>query len=156
MRAVYLKKHLDWRHFNSFCGRKYNEEEIPQFEFQYKPRKMLATAFQLTNLEGVTWYLQSGICTTPIGHLYHTGHIYHIGHLLGIWKTSMLNDVCTIHNFCSISRISNLILCLVVKVSVLITAGILRTDVVGRRLGQIGRDAATSKAISEKKVSWPV
>ena len=93
MRAVYLKKHLDWRHFNSFCGRKYNEEEIPQFEFQYKPRKMLATAFQLTNLEGVTWYLQSGICTTPIGHLYHTGHIYHIGHLLGIWKTSMLNDV---------------------------------------------------------------
>ena len=43
-----------------------------------------------------------------------------------------------------------------VKVSVLITAGILRTDVVGRRLGQIVRDAATSKAISEKKVSWPV
>ena len=43
-----------------------------------------------------------------------------------------------------------------VKVSVLITAGILRTDVVGRTLGQIVRDAATSKAISEKKVSWPV
>ena len=92
-----------------------------------------------------------------IGHLYHTDwasipHGAYLPHRASSWDMENLNaQWCTIHNFCSISRISNLILCLVVKVSVLITAGILRTDVVGRRLGQIVRDAVTSKAISEKR-----
>ena len=48
-----------------------------------------------------------------------------------------------------ISRISNLILCLVLKTSVLITAGILRADAVFR-VGQIVLNGATSKQFEKK------
>ena len=94
-------------------------------------RKMLATALQLRNLGGVTWYLPHRASW-------------------GKEKWQVMLPKCANYNSCTTSWISNLLLCPSSAKNFSFNYGWYPENGCGLRLGQIVRNGATSKQFEKK------